>query len=351
MILEKRLAIRSIPFLLIGLSIFICYLYFFVGIPEMIAIIQSVNLFFYSLAVVALLLAMLFYSLTWHYFLRPLSVNVPFRKTFLFIWVGIFVDLLIPAESISGDASKVYLMSKDSGENAGNVVASIVSHRILSTTINLSSLIIGSLAILILKYELPNLILNLILLVAVGNAISIGFLFLVCLRKEIAQKIIDSLLNFLKFILRGRLQLTTVRFKVRKALKAFHQALEVLGRNPKSLAQPVVFSLTSWFFGAFVSFLVFVSLGHPIHFSVVIIVYSISCAIRSIPLGIPAEVGVMEVLMTTLYSLFGVPTVISAAATVLIRVLTVWLRLFIGFMAVQLVGIKALMGNSHQGSS
>lgn len=351
MISEKRMAIRSIPFLLIGLSIFICYLYFFVGIPEMIAIIQSVNLFFYSLAVVALLLAMLFYSLTWQYFLRPLSVNVSFRKTFLFIWVGIFVDLLIPAESISGDASKVYLMAKDSGENAGNVVASIVSHRILSTTINLSSLIIGSIALLILKYELPNLILNLILLVAVGNAISIGFLFLICLRKEIAQKIIDSLLNFLNFILRGRLQLTTVRFKVRKALKAFHQALEVLGRNPKSLAQPVVFSLTSWFFSAFVSFLVFVSLGHPIHFSVVIIVYSISCAIRSFPLGIPAEVGVMEVLMTTLYSLFGVPTVISAAATVLIRVLTVWLRLFIGFMAVQLVGIKALMGNSHQGSS
>lgn len=351
MILEKRMAIRSIPFLLIGLSIFICYLYFFVGIPEMIEIIRSVNLFFYSLAVVSLLLAMLFYSLTWQYFLRPLSVKVSFRKTFLFIWVGVFADLLIPAESISGDASKVYLMTKDSDENAGSVVASIVSHRILSTTINLISLIIGSLAFVILKYELPGFILNLILLVAVGNAISIGFLFLLCLRKEIAEKIIDSLLNFLKFILRGRLQLTTVRFKVRKALKAFHQAFEVLGRNPKSLAQPVAFSLASWFFSAFMSFLVFVSLGHPIHFNFVIIVYSIRCAIRSIPLGIPAEVGIMEVLMTTLYSLFGVPIGISAAATVLIRVLTVWFRLFIGFMAVQWVGIKALVGSSHQGSS
>jgi len=99
------------------------------------------------------------------------------------------------------------------------------------------------------------------------------------------------------------------------------------------------------------SFLVFVSLGYPIHFNFVIIVYSIRCAIRSIPLGVPAEVGVMEVLMTTLYSLFGVPIGISAAATVLIRVLTVWLRLFIGFMAVQWVGIKALVGSSHQGSS
>ena len=101
------------------------------------------------------------------------------------------------------------------------------------------------------------------------------------------------------------------------------------------------------------SFLVFVSLGYPIHFNFVIIVYSISVAIRSIPLGIPGEVGVMEVVMTTLYTAFlGIEFVsLCAAATVLIRVLTVWFRLFIGFMAVQWVGIKALTGSSHQGSS
>ena len=99
--------------ILIGLLIFITYLHFFVGISEMLTIIQRVDLFYYSLAVAVLLLNMLAYSLTWQYFLRPLSVNVPFRKTFLFTWIGVFVDLLIPAESISGDASKAYLMTRE----------------------------------------------------------------------------------------------------------------------------------------------------------------------------------------------------------------------------------------------
>jgi uncharacterized membrane protein YbhN (UPF0104 family) len=58
-------------------------------------------------------------ALTWQYFMKPLGLNVPFRKTFLFTWIGVFVDLLVPAESISGDASKIYLMSKETGADTG----------------------------------------------------------------------------------------------------------------------------------------------------------------------------------------------------------------------------------------
>jgi len=347
MLSEKRITIkRTVPFLLIGLLIFIGYLYFFVDIPEMLAIIQRVNLF-YLLAVAVLLLDMLAYSLTWQYFLRPLSVNVPFRKTFLFTWIGVFVDLLIPAESISGDATKAYLMSKDSGENAGKVVASVVSHRILSMIIALSSLIISSLSLLILRYELPAIVSNLILLVVVGTAISLIFIFLLCLKEQLTQKLIDSLLRFFVFISRGRLKVTSLRTKATKALHAFHQSIDVLGGHPKNLVRPVFFSIGGWFLGVLVSFLVFVSLGHPVSFVLVTIVCSISAAIQNVPIGVPAEVGLIEIVMTSLYGLFGVPLGISAAATVLIRVLTVWFRFFVGFLAAQWIGIKVLIGGSR----
>ena len=61
----------------------------------------------------------------------------------------------------------------------------------------------------------------------------------------------------------------------------------------------------------------------------------------------PGEVGLVEIVMTSLYGLLGVPVGISAAATVLIRVLTVWFRLLLGFVAVQWIGIKALIGDSR----
>ncbi len=348
MLSEKRITIkRTVPFLLIGLLIFIGYLYFFVDIPEMLTIIQRVDLFYYLLAVAVLLLNMLASSLTWQYFLRPLSVNVSFRKTFLFTWIGVFVDLLIPSESISGDASKAYLMSKDSGENAGKVVASVVSHRILSMIITLSSLIISSLLLFILQYELPAFVSNLILLVALGTAISLVFIVLVSIREQLTRKLIDLLLRFFAFILRGRLKLASLRSKTRKALSAFHQSLDVLGRNPRSLVRPVFFSIVGWLLSVLLSYLVFVSLGHPVSFVRITIVYSISVTIQNIPLGVPGEVGLVEIVMTSLYGLLGVPLDISAAATVLIRVLTVWFRLLLGFVAVQWIGIKVLTGSSR----
>jgi uncharacterized protein (TIRG00374 family) len=347
MLSEKRVNLKRIgPFLLIGLLVFIGYLHFFVDIPAMLAIIQRVDLFYYSLAVAVLLLNVLAYSLTWQYFLRPLSVNVPFRRTFLFTWVGVFVDLLIPAESISGDASKAYLMSKDSGENAGKVVASVVGHRILSMIITLSSLIICSLLLFILQYELPAFVSNLILLVAVGTTLSLIFIFLLCLKEQLTHRLIDLLLRFSVFVSRGRLKLANLRSKARKSSRAFNKSIEALGSNPRSLIRPVFFSIIAWLLSVLLSFLVFVSLDHPVSFILITIVYSISCAIQNIPLGVPGEVGLVEIVMTSLYGLLGVPLGISAAATVLIRVLWVWFRLLLGFVAVQWIGIKALTGGS-----
>ncbi|UCE28781.1 MAG: flippase-like domain-containing protein [Candidatus Bathyarchaeota archaeon] len=350
MALERHvLAKRSVLFLLIGVSIFVCYLYFFVGIPEMVAVIRSVNSFYYSLAVMAFLLDTFFYALTWHYLLLPLSVKTPLRKTFLFVWVGAFVDILVPAESVSGDFSKAYLMSKETNESTGRVAASIISHRILSSVVTLGSLIVGSLSFLVLRHEIPGLILNLILLVSFGTVITLVFLFLLCFKEQMARKITDSLLRLIAFVSRGRWQLTSLKSEARRILKGFHQAIDVLGAHPASLVPPVIFSIMSWLFSLLISLLIFLSLGYPFSFSLIITVvtvYSISCAIQAVPAGIPAEVGIVEPIMITLYALLGVPVDIGGATTILTRILTVWLRLSIGFVATQWVGIKTLAGSS-----
>ena len=347
MLSEKRVtARRTIPFLLIGLLIFVAYLYFFIGIPEMLTVMQRVNLFYYLLAVAILILNMLVSSLIWQYFLRPLSVNAPLKKTFLITWIGAFVDLLVPAESISGDATKVYLMSKESGENTGKVVASVVSHRILSMIITLGTLIISSLSLLILQYELNSLVSISIVLVAIGTVVSLILIVLLCIREQLTRKLIDLLLRFSVFISRGRLDIAKLRFKAKKALDAFHQSIEVLRRNPRNLVQPAILSMISWLLGVLLSFIVYISLGHPVSFVPVTIVYSITCTLQNIPMGVPGEVGFVEVVMTNLYGLLGVPYDISAAATVLIRFLTVWFKLLIGFVLVQRIGIKTLLGGA-----
>jgi uncharacterized protein (TIRG00374 family) len=349
MVTENGLSLkRTVPFLLAGILVFVAYIYFFVGINELVAIIRGVNLFYYGIATAVLVLTMFVNALTWQYFLRPLSVKVPLRKTFLFTWIGVFVDLLVPAESISGDASKVYLMTKESGESAGKVVASVVSHRILAMTISLGSLIFSSIVLYTIQYELPAAVLNLVLLIIVGTGISLVFIFLCAIKVALTQKIVEATLRFLVFITRGRLNIDSMRAKAARILNAFHCSICVLLKKPTKLAAPIFFAIVSWLFSIFMSYLVFVSLGQEVDFVLITIVYSVSVNIQSIPIGIPGEVGLVEIVMTSLYGLLGVEAGIAAAATVLIRFLTVWLRIIIGFVAVQWIDLKDLAKNLRQ---
>jgi len=343
---EKSKALRrTVPLLLVGLLIFIAYLYFFVDIPEMLITIQQIDLFYYSLAIAVLLLNMLAYSLTWHYLLRPLSIKVSFKKTMIITWVGAFVEFFVPSESIGEDVSKSYLMTKESGENTGKVVASVLGQRIISMVVTLIILIVCSLSLFILQYAIPASVSFLILLISVGTAIPLIFILLLCKKEQLSHRLIDLLLRFGVFISRGRLNLDSLRSKAENALESFHQSIELLGKNPRSLVQPMFLSLVSYFLSVLVSYFVFVSLGYTVSFVLLTIVYSLSRSLQSIPTMLPGEVGFIEPIMTSLYiALLGPQAAaISAAATVLTRVLWVGLRLPLGFIAFQWIRRRGLL--------
>lgn len=349
MITEKGISPkRTIPFLIIGLLIFLIYVYYFVGITEFLFIIQKVDLVYYGISVAVFFLMMGANVLTWQYFLRPLGVMVPVRKTFLFTWIGLFVDILVPAESIAGDASKVYLMSKEINQNPGKVLASVLSHRVLAMIISLCSLIFSSIMLYAIDYEFPVFVSNLVLLIIFGTSIALLFLFVSVLKKSLTQRFFEVVLRVAAFISRGRLNLGILREKATRALGIFHDSINNLLKNPKHLILPAFFALVSWFLSVFISHLVFVSLGQPVNFWFIMVAYSISVNIQSIPVGIPGEIGLVEIVMSSIYGLFGVNAGIATVATVLIRLITFGLSLIIGFIAIQWIDLKDLAKNLRQ---
>lgn len=336
---------RTAPLLLIGLLIFIAYLYFFVDISEMLIIIQQIDIFYYSLAIAGVLLNMLTYSLNWQYLLRPLSIKVPFKKTLLITWVGNFVEFFVPSESIGEDVCKSYLMTKESGENTGKVVASVLGQRIMSMLVTVIVLILCSLSLFILQIDIPAIVSILIVLISVGTVIPLILILLLCKKEQLSHRLIDMLLRFSVFVSRGRLNLESLRSKAKNALESFHQSIGFLGKNPRSLVQPMFFSIVSYFLSILVSYFVFASLGYTVSFVILTIVYSLSRSLQTIPTMLPGEIGFIEIVMTSLYiALLGPQAAaVSAAATVLTRVLWVWLRLPLGFIALQWIMRRGLL--------
>lgn len=318
---------RNLISLTIGLLIFIIYLYFFVDINEMIAVVQHINLFYYLLAVVVLILAMLTNALTWHYFLLAASMNLSFKRTFIVTWISFVVEFFVPSESIGEDISRLYLMSKR--ENVGKVLASIVGNRILSIIITLGTLIISFVSFVALQYKFHPVVLNLMLLIMFAHILSLVIMFLLWLKQEWTQKFVDLLLRLFNFILKR----TSLKSRIKNILKDFHSSIEVFTKNRKSLVTAAIFSSIGYFLSVFLSFLVFVSLGFVVNIITLAIVYSVSRCLQSVPTMLPGEIGFLEIVMTNLYALLGIPLGISAVATILIRGLWIWVRLPIGFIA------------------
>lgn len=347
---RTKITWKTVLPLVLGLLAFLLYIYIFnVDIFEMIATLQRVDLAIYLLAISALLLGTLFFSLSWRSLLNYLSVKLSITKSVLYVWFGIFMDIMIPAESISGEISMVYLVTREEEGASGKVVASLVAQRLIGTSINIVGLIMGIVALFV-RRQITGLILNLILFLTVGTTITLVLLILLCIKESWTLTIVDAIVRFIDYISRGRWKLANIRNKIINVANMFHRSMKEFAHTPKTLLTSIFLNLSSWFCNIILSYFVFLSMGFPIPLSVIIIVNSIMVAIKGIPLGIPFEAGLPELTMPTFYTTLltdaeipsSIRATVSVTATLLIRILTVWLRFFIGFAVQQSLGIKDL---------
>ncbi len=349
MVNEIRFSLKTGALLIVGgLLIFVLFLYFFGVNPfQVLETVKTANPIYYSLAFVALLLSVAFYSLAWHRLLNLLSVKTPLFRAFQFVWIGDFVNLMIPAESISGDLTRVYLCCKESCDDPGKVVASVLGHRILSTIITFGGFLFSALYF-ILVFSPSLLIIEFIVAVAITSILSLGLLIFLSLKRQATEKLVDWGMRLISRISRGHWQFENLKKSTNKILNAFHDGIESLIERPKKLAMPLVFSFAAWVFDLLIIVLVFMSigaLGVSISLPAIIIVYSIIIGIQNIPIGVPGEIGLVEIIMTALYTLLGSGSPIALAAiatgaTLLIRILTLWARIIIGGAAFQWLGLK-----------
>jgi len=331
----------------IGLAAFLAYIYVFrVDIQDIVAKVQHVNLNFYALTAVAAVLDTFFFTLAWHSLLRFLKVKVSLFKSFLFVWIGIFVDGLIPAESMSGEVAKIYLVNKEQDGTAGAATASVVAQRLIGMSLNVTTLLVGALLLLV-ESLLFGMMLALILFLVVVTFIFLALILLLCVKENWTFRLVDAVTGFIERISRGHWKLTRLREELVEATKSFHSAMRDYAHAPKTLLTASLFSAASWMFSLTVFYLTFLAIPNArISWSAILVVSAIFVALKSIPIGVPFEVGLPEITLSTLLIIFGVPGDISILATILIRLPTFWLRFFVGFAAEQWLGIKALIARA-----
>jgi uncharacterized protein (TIRG00374 family) len=336
---------------IIGLVAFFLYIYLFkVDIPAIIATAQRADPIIYVAAILLGLVEVFFYAISWRALINFLSVKISVVKSYLYVWYGIFMDIIIPAESISGEVSRVYLVTKEQSGTSGKVVASLITHRLLGMSMNVAALLLG-IGLLFSESQVSGLIFNLIVFFAVAITSILLLLIFLCFNESWSLKIINGLMRVGDFLSRGKWKLAKMKEEAYKATKMFHDSMKEYGRNPRALAVSLFFLALNWISSMSIPYLVFLSLRFPVSWSVVLITSAIVVAVKSIPIGVPFEVGLPEITMTTLYTaMLGTDpqtAAICATATILSRIITLWLRFFIGFLAQQWLELKPILTPSN----
>ena len=327
---------------------FILYLYFFAGFGKILELLQTINesqfILFFSLTSVAMLLSMFFTSMAWHELLKTLSINIGPRKAFIYNWVGNFVDLVIPCQTICGEIARMYLVYGEQKENFGKTVASVISLRILSSVVILGVLLFGSFSI-IYNSPINSVIYNVFLITVILSVVQVAILLYIAIKAKASQRLSRILARFARIFVGKRFNTDNLQQRTEKNLAVFHQGFETLRRQPKHVIKPLIYCTLGWLFQISVYFLVFYALGfRGVAFGLVILVASLTMYIQAISAAF--SVGVVEIVMATLYVSSGIPTAIGGAATAMIRIMIFWFQILVGFVIIQWIGAKKLLSST-----
>jgi uncharacterized protein (TIRG00374 family) len=332
---KPKITWKTFVFPLLGLVGFFIYVYLFkVDIIGIISTAKTADPLIYAIAIVFGLLEVFFFTVSWRVLTNYLKIKISIFRAYLYVWYGIYVDTIVPAQSISGELTRTYLCTRDKCGPFGKVVASLFAHRLMGMVLNVVALVAG-LILLTRGVNVNPLVFNAIIIVAAAIVGIISLMVVMSFKQQWTLKIVNFGTHFVYKISFGRVSLTKLMGQAVEVSGHFHESMVEFSRNPKAIAGSMFFLVVSWFFSLSIPFLVFQSLGSHVTWSVIIVTSAIFLAVKAIPIGVPFEVGLPEAVMTTLYISMGVYGPLAATATILVRLITLWFRFFAGFGAQQ----------------
>lgn len=335
---------KSLLFMVVGLIVFVVYLYFFIGSAQIMVVLKNINLtqyaFYYSLAILAVLASVFCWSAAWNSILKHLSINISYRRSYFYYWVGDFADLVVPCATVCGELTRLYLVQKETKQDYGAIAASSVTNRIVAYTVVTTGLCVGS-AFILLKADVPPVILNLFILLLAGSAAYLAVLLLLAFYRESAE-----IFARLYFKINSRLRPDKSKpedlKKVEQTLANFYQGFKVFRENPRALAKPFLFHTAAYILGLSVYVFVFYALGIPAPSPVFyIVVYFVATAFQDAIASF--SVGSLDILLATIFILYGINAGTSGVAAVVVRTASFWFPLFVSFICVQIMGARNIV--------
>ena len=328
---------KVIIFLIFGLAIMVAMLYF-IGIDEVIKALELSNLWFVLLAIVLQIFTYFLYTWRWSIINKTADMDLGIRKLIPMVLVSLAVNNITPSGRGGGEPVRAYLLAKEGHYKFEDTFATVIADRALDT---FPFVILAILTIIgiILSFSLDiSLIIFLILCVS-GITAAVILLIYVCINEAFGVKLTAWIIRIVRRFYKNFNEDTEKR--IVEAVISFQARMNSLLRDRDILYYALPLSFIIWIFEILRVYVVFLAFGANVSPVLIGEVFILASFVGMIPL-LPGGLGAVDGIMILFYASAGITASISAAATVVERLISFWMTTFIGLIFLMKYGTNIL---------
>lgn len=325
--------------LLLGISVIILLvMLWFVGIDQVLEALRIANIYIVALAIITQVFTYFMYTLRWQILNRQANMDVGIRELLPMVLVGLAVNNITPSGRGGGEPVRAYVLAKEKNYQFEETLATVVADRALDTFpfVVLAAITIMAMA---LYFKMPTWLLAVMIVAVVVILIILAILIYMCINPKFGKRVDGWIIGLVRRFYKKNSE--ELENKIHEAIFGFQDTMKALISNKKILAITVLLSFFIWILEIIRVYLVFLAFGANVNLIVIGEVFIVASLVGMIPL-LPGGLGAVDGLMILFYSSAGISSSVSAAATVIERLISFWMATIIGLVILPKYGSSIL---------
>lgn len=328
---------KTLLLLIFGLAIMVVMLYV-IGIDEVIGALSAANLWFVLAAILLEVVVYFLFCLRWYIINGLVDIKTSFWKLFPMIMLSLSINNITPSGRGGGEPVRAYVLTKEVDIPFEETFATVIADRAMDTFpfIVLAILTIVS---VILNYNLDLAVIAVLIIAVVVVVLVVAAIVYMSVDEGFGCKIKNGLVWLLHKFSKKNTEEREVRLI--DAVSGFQETMKLMLSDKRLLYYAMPISFLIWIVEISRVVLIFMAFGYPVSPIVIAEVFIISVLVGFIPF-LPGGIGLIDGSMILFFSTAGVPSGISAAATVVERLISYWMTTFLGLLTIPYYGVSVL---------
>lgn len=328
---------KTLLLMLAGIAV-LALMVLFIGPGKIESAIQQANPWYLALAVIIQLAIYGIWTERWAVTTSSLNISVKRRHLLPMLLVGLAINNLTPSGRGGGEPVRAYILAKYSKSPIENAFATVIADRGLDT-FPFITLAIITIITAVIYIKLPQwMIITLIICLIVLIVVFILALYM-SLNREFGDRTIRWVLKVLKRI--SSKMHNKIEQKAINAVAGFQDSMKIMVTDRRVLLYGIPLSFLIWALEIMRVYVVFLALNVNAPLEIIAAVFVISTLIGMIPL-LPGGLGAVDGMMILLYSYAGISPSVSAAATIVERLISFWMTTILGVASIPYFGADAM---------